>query len=212
MLYHTARISLNRPFMSPTPESNVSKESLKICDISADIIVSIVRRFKAQHSLRNCPLVFVHGSIKAVDAILAAALHQDCNTPITKDTSLLALDAALAEMSNAWILAGQARKGLQDLLNTKYAHKQEEESTSSPSLASGVESTFTNETTQDDIYTDQSLKFPDDNFHLTTSILAFQSYFHMMPYDNFVGTDPTLWDPLCVIDNGNGTEVTHPTV
>jgi hypothetical protein len=158
MLYHTARISLNRPFVNPNPESNSINQSLKICDVSADIIVSILRRFKAQHSLRNCPLVFVHGSIRAIDATLAMARYQGGGTPIVKDTNLPALDAALAELSHAWALAGQARKGLQDLLNKTHAQRQEVQPTPSPSLASDIEPAFTNETTQGAIYTAQCLK------------------------------------------------------
>jgi hypothetical protein len=178
MLYHTARISLNRPFVNPNPESNSINQSLKICDVSADIIVSILRRFKAR--------------------------YQGGGTPIVKDTNLPALDAALAELSHAWALAGQARKGLQDLLNKTHAQRQEVQPTPSPSLASDIEPAFTNETTQGAIYTAQCLKVP-DNFQMATSTLAFQTNFNMMPYDAFDGTDSTLWDPLSVMDDGTGS-------
>jgi hypothetical protein len=173
--------------------------------MSADIIVSILRRFKAQHSLRNCPLLFVYASIRAIDATLLTARYQDGGTPVVTDTNLLALDAALAELSHAWALAGQARKGLQDLLNKRHAQRYEAQSTASSSFACDVELAFTKETAQDAIYKTQCLKVPHDNFKMATSTLAFQTISNITHYDALDSTDPTFWDPLGVMDDGTGS-------
>jgi hypothetical protein len=61
MLYHTALISLNRPFLA-SDQGDTEKLSLalakivsdatSICEASVDTIISILSRFKAQHGLR----------------------------------------------------------------------------------------------------------------------------------------------------------------
>lgn len=131
MLYHISLISLHKPFLrkplakSPdapsysTPSISHLNESVSTCDSSSDIITSILRRFRAQHSLRNAPLSFVHGTIVAIDATLATAAYKSGGIPIVRDTNLPALDASLAELSHAWALASEARAGLREFFNRK---------------------------------------------------------------------------------------------
>ncbi len=148
MLYHTARISLNRPFVttkssaSPCPSpasSSLYSGSIEICDTSADIIVSILNRFKPQGGLKTAPLMFVHGAIVAIDATLATAQHQSGGKPIVKDTNLPALDAALAELSHTWALAGGARTGLRDVLRQRQIKRDGTRSDPSRGLDSDVD-------------------------------------------------------------------------
>lgn len=74
-----------------------------------DAILSILRRFKAQHSLRTTPLIFAHGTILAAAAASATHLPEDLSF-------IFAFHNALEELSHTWMIAGQARQGLQSLL------------------------------------------------------------------------------------------------
>ncbi|RFU34241.1 hypothetical protein B7463_g2082, partial [Scytalidium lignicola] len=137
MLYHTARISLNRPFLSTASDTGLSpasvssdnsSQSATVCDTSVDVIVSIIQRFKNQHSLKNAPLSFVHGAISAVNIILTTSHYQQGILSTTEDTNLRTLVAALAEMSYSWSLAETARNGIQNLLSTRRCSSEESES------------------------------------------------------------------------------------
>lgn len=204
MLYHTTRISLNRPFIN-TNTTQVFNQSFKICDTSADIIVSILRRFKAQHSLLNCPLLFVYAAIKAIDVTLAADQYQDSGTPVIMDTNLLTLDVALKELSYAWILAGQARKGLQDLLNERRSPRDENLSISSSSFASDVEFDFSASAAPDALHKTECLEVPQENFKIESSIFNFQAISNIAPYGTLDSIDPSFWDTLGMIDDGIGS-------
>jgi len=127
MLYHTALISLNRPFLALSQDTRrlspalakVASDATSICEASTDIIISIIHRFKAQHGLRVAPFLFVHGTIVAVDATLGIANSSFGSTPPTEDSALSALDAALDDMSYTWEIAGKARRGLGTLLTKR---------------------------------------------------------------------------------------------
>jgi len=141
MLYHTIRISLNRPFVKDGPEagqSHAPSDSVKICNISTDIILSILHRFRAQHGLLNSPLIFVHSSIRAADATIAIARFNGDSHSLHHDATIQALDAALDELSGAWALAAHARKGLQALLKQVQVEKQEVLSNYSSSVESNL--------------------------------------------------------------------------
>lgn len=126
ILYHTARISLNRPRIIhkdlkdwSCQQSDLLPEAMKICDASIEIIVSVLRRFDAQHSLKNAPLSFVHGVIAAADATvaLASTRRKDDEMRLLNGDSLGALAAALGELPYAWEIAAEAREELQNLLD-----------------------------------------------------------------------------------------------
>src|SRR5882757_6083486 len=137
MLYHTARISLNRPLVSGNNQSALSSDTSKvmsdafeICDASVETIIGILRRFSTQHTLKNAPLGFVHGAVAAIDVTLAMSSRSykdDRPRPIVKDTVLPAIDAALAELSYAWSIANDARRCLQGLLNNRQAERRAED-------------------------------------------------------------------------------------
>lgn len=204
MLYHTTRISLNRPFINPNTTQDFN-QSFRICETSADIIVSILRRFKAQHSLLNCPLLFVYAAIKAVDITFTADQYQNIGTPVITDTNLLTLDSALNELSYAWTLAGQARKGLQDLLNKRRSQMDENLSISSSSFASDVEFEFSASAAPDALHKTECLEVPQDNFKIESSIFNFQAISNIAPYGALDSTDPSFWDTLGMIDDGIGS-------
>lgn len=136
MLYHTARISLNRPLVgtykqsaSSTDFSKMVADAFEICDASVETIVGILRRFSAQHTLKNAPLGFVHGAVAAIDVVLAttattASLKVDPPRSLDKNTFLSSLDAALAELSHAWTIARDARNGLQEVLRSWQSEKE----------------------------------------------------------------------------------------
>ena len=123
MLYHSARISLNRPFLlvKPTPSSPESNQlfeiSRSICRSSADTITSILQRFMAQYGLEHAPIIFVLGAVMALNVTVALAKKKNpssttspsSDTPLISDTNLLALDSALEVMSRTWTLAADAR-------------------------------------------------------------------------------------------------------
>lgn len=121
MLYHTARISLNRPLISLRSNDNgqsskLVSDAIELCDASVDTVVRILRRFGAQHTLKNAPFGFVHGAVVAIDVTLATMTSTSASKGVVKDTALPTLDAALAELSHAWKIARDARDGLQELL------------------------------------------------------------------------------------------------
>src|SRR6187402_2555155 len=123
MLYHTTRLALNGQFIQPsifrdstyptTPEAPTS-HSADICLVSIDLIISILQRYKAQYTLRTCPLVFVHGAIIAADVSLSTSQSPD-RLSISENTNLPLLEAALEDLSYSWPLAGEAKMGLQKL-------------------------------------------------------------------------------------------------
>jgi len=195
MLYHITRISLNRPFLTTSSESIQSElfeGSQKICDTSVDTIVSILHRFKSQHSLKNAPLVFVHGTIRAVDAMMAITRHQSGDIPLIQDTYLQALDAALVEMSHAWTLAGNARQGLQNLLKDIEIKKQH-----APSIASsGADSDFEIDSafTPNEIHQHTIETFENEN-----TGMGIQGDFG---YNDINGSYQAFWDPMPAANGG----------
>lgn len=113
MFYHTTRLALNRPFLDLGLDPTQFSDCLNICDTSIDIVISIIHRFKTQHTLRNAPLVFVYGCIRAADAIFAILHHQARDPRDLQETVLPSFHTALAEMSHTWKLADRACQGLQ---------------------------------------------------------------------------------------------------
>jgi hypothetical protein len=198
MLYHIIRISLNRPFLAASSEAiqyELFEDSQKICDTSVDTIVSILRRFKSQHSLQNAPLVFVHGSIRAADAMMAITRHQSGDLPLIQDTNLQALDTALVEMSHAWTLAGNARKGLQNLLKDIEIKKQH-----APSVASsGADSDFE---------IDPAFTLNEIHQHTTETIETFENENTGMGiqgdfgYNDINGSYQAFWDTTPAVNDG----------
>lgn len=112
-------------------EPNVARmryltESANICKQSAESLVDILHRFRAQHTLVNSPIILVYGAIVATNAVLVTMRHQHRNTnepPMQiKDTALPALDTYLQELSVPWALAGEARIKFQRALSSWYRH------------------------------------------------------------------------------------------
>lgn len=128
MLYHVARISLNRPFLRYIPDQVLSPAPTAldnalhceaICNTSVDMIGSIIQRFKNQHGLQNAPLCFVHGAISAVDVILTASQRHQGTLSASEETNLSMFDIALGEMSSSWPLAESAHHGIHNILTTR---------------------------------------------------------------------------------------------
>ncbi|OAG39036.1 hypothetical protein AYO21_06756 [Fonsecaea monophora] len=126
MIYHTARISLNRSLISADVHGTSSEysklvfDAFEACNGSVETIVGIFRRFSAQHTLKNAPLSFVHGAVTASEASLAMAAcsRKGRHTQLSiQDTCLSAIDAALADMAHAWEMANNARHGLREGLS-----------------------------------------------------------------------------------------------
>lgn len=125
MLYHATRISLNRHFLQTNNQltssatmsaaSTIASDSANICLVSADLIVSILHRYKTQYTLKNAPLVFVYGTIVAADVSLNTIQYRGDGTPVLENTNLPALDSALNELAYSWELAGNAKIGLQKI-------------------------------------------------------------------------------------------------
>ena len=122
MLYHVTHMSLNLPFLSYNPNISIYTsiqtpksiiDALEACNASIDNILSIIRRFKSQYTLRVAPLVFVHGAVLALDAALAILRYEPLGI-VTQGDSQCALDSALQEMSDTWPLASQARFGFRN--------------------------------------------------------------------------------------------------
>ncbi|KDN70456.1 putative fungal specific transcription factor domain-containing protein [Colletotrichum sublineola] len=125
---HT-RICLNLPFITSVREiptipdgetedlNNPIIKSFKICQSSAQSIVDVLQRFRAQHTLANTPLNFVGATIVATHAVLATTRRQNSPPSSMKDTLLPFLDTALEELSVSWKLAGEARQKVRDALN-----------------------------------------------------------------------------------------------
>ncbi|KIW77093.1 hypothetical protein Z517_09539 [Fonsecaea pedrosoi CBS 271.37] len=126
MIYHTARISLNRSLISADVHGTSSEysklvfDAFEACNGSVETIVGIFRRFNAQHTLKNAPLSFVHGAVTASEASLAMAAcsRKGRHTQLSiQDTCLSAIDTALADMAHAWEMANNARHGLREVLS-----------------------------------------------------------------------------------------------
>ncbi|KIX97485.1 uncharacterized protein Z520_06937 [Fonsecaea multimorphosa CBS 102226] len=127
MIYHTARISLNRSLLSGEVHgtslelSRLVSDALEACNSSVEAIIGIFRRFGAQHTLKNAPLNFVHGAVAAVDATLVmvsrSPKHRN-SPPHIQDTCLSVIDTALADMACAWEMANDARRGLREVLSS----------------------------------------------------------------------------------------------
>ncbi|RDL39788.1 uncharacterized protein BP5553_04128 [Venustampulla echinocandica] len=139
MLYNTAHISLNLPFLTseksetlPTSPAKLIADAIHICRISIDTIISILRRFRSQHSLKNAPLEFVHGAITAADAAIATAAFDTSAGPLSQNANLRVLDEALLDLSYSWKIAGDARAGLWQVFAERGVS--ERSAISSPSL------------------------------------------------------------------------------
>lgn len=115
-MYHTARLSLGRPLIkmlsptrwAPSHASVLALNASDSCEASVETISSIVRRFRAQHSLRAASLSFIHGAVAAADAVLALAERR----PDLWHTHFTVLHDALGEMSQTWEVAADAGRGL----------------------------------------------------------------------------------------------------
>jgi len=98
--------------------------------------MSIIHRFKTQHTLRNAPLIFVYGCIRAADAIFAILHHQARDPRDFQETALPNFQTALVEMSHTWKLADRACQGLQ-----LQVHNLSSEHHETPSVVSSLSDT-----------------------------------------------------------------------
>ena len=92
-------------------------------------MVSVLQRFRSQHTLGNAPIMFVYGAIVASNAVLITSRHAGGNGtsgPALKNTHFPALDLALSEMSVSWELAGQARNKFRAALSMRQQKLQEQ--------------------------------------------------------------------------------------
>lgn len=121
MLFHTSQISLNLPFLAATENQAVNPftassklvtDALEICGMSVDIIVSVLRRFKSQYTLKKASLILVHGAITAADAVVAMMRFHGVEETVFGDSNLRALNEALLELSYSWDIADKASAGL----------------------------------------------------------------------------------------------------
>jgi hypothetical protein len=205
MMYHVIRISLNRPFLrvedrdaQVSTTANISSDAFKICDISADTIVSILHRFKSQQSLKCVPIIFAHGAIMATDVVLATLPHSR-TLEATRNTILPALDAALVELSYAWSIATDARQGLQRFLGQVQAGSSELSSIISPHSTSGTRSTNARVTTKCSRNLSPVAEVQDDkkspiNWSLNASGWNCQ-------LDGYDGNDQWFPDPLALVNS-----------
>ncbi|WDK11021.1 fungal specific transcription factor domain-containing protein [Colletotrichum graminicola] len=127
--YHSTRICLNLPFITSVRQipsvpdgeaedlTNPIIKSFIICQSSAQRIVDVLQRFRAQHTLENTPLNFIGATILATNAVLATTRRQSSPPSLLKDTLLPFLDSALEELSSSWKLAGEARQKVRNALN-----------------------------------------------------------------------------------------------
>ncbi|KAH7028201.1 fungal-specific transcription factor domain-containing protein [Microdochium trichocladiopsis] len=151
VLYHSTLIAFNRPFLHigqprPTEEpssisrSSGSSEPAHMCIESAERILHILKRFKAQHELRNAPLTLVHGAISAVSALLAVyslrggpGMQQlgDQSTAANLETAtqsgavhdntttlVNAFSMLLGDLQSTWPIAGKALQRLNKVVRT----------------------------------------------------------------------------------------------
>ncbi|KIW17243.1 hypothetical protein PV08_04434 [Exophiala spinifera] len=146
VLYHIVRLVLNRPLLavhhhSPHLQLAAARQASDICVDSVETIVGILRRYRAQHTLMNAPLVFVHGVITAADTTLLidSTKSQNHDTDLKdKDSVLPFLDVLLSELSYSWTVAGHARDGLRNRLqqmHTATLQRDDYKSFSSPSTS-----------------------------------------------------------------------------
>ncbi|KAL3428519.1 transcription factor [Phlyctema vagabunda] len=112
MLYHTTRISLNRSFLRSKKASAWVEASQNLCSASVELVVSILQRYRAQHSLRRAPLIFVHGTIIAADVLLRTS---PSGLPVLDRGCLSVLEDALAQLAYSWDLARLAHEGMAKL-------------------------------------------------------------------------------------------------
>ncbi|ETS87475.1 hypothetical protein PFICI_01303 [Pestalotiopsis fici W106-1] len=122
MLWHSSRISLFYPFLNLSALTDGAENTTpiaadgpeKACLESVERMIAILKRFKAQHSLQNAPLIFVHGVIAAVNTIITLTRrghNQQGNLHLPD------LDLVLQEMSSTWVIAVHALSRLRKLLS-----------------------------------------------------------------------------------------------
>lgn len=87
------------------------------CIESVERIIAILKRFRAQHSLSNGSLIFVHGVIAAVNTILTLTRN---GRDLQSKTYLPDLELALQEMSSTWAIAGHALSRVRILLSAMH--------------------------------------------------------------------------------------------
>lgn len=124
MLWHSSRISLMYPFLHlSTLKGNDDSSTMtsdgpeKACIESVERIVAILKRFRAQHSLSNGSLIFVHGVIAAVNTILTLTRN---GRDLQSMAYLPDLELALQEISSTWAIAGHALSRLRILLSAMH--------------------------------------------------------------------------------------------
>ncbi|KIW91502.1 uncharacterized protein Z519_07468 [Cladophialophora bantiana CBS 173.52] len=127
ILFHTARISLNRPLISQkgmkSPSAQIPKivsDALGICKDSVDTIVQIIRRFRTWHTLRTASFAFVHGAIMAIDAAIIIISCSETDNALSMKMNadpLSTLDTALNDLSHTWAIAQDARSRLHEIIN-----------------------------------------------------------------------------------------------
>jgi len=134
MLFQTTRLILNKSILTRYKHKALSfqsspdivMEALRLCDASVEMIVAILRRFGAQHSLQNAPFVFVHGAIIAADAARSLSSwrradggsENNSRIPDT-ETVLPILESMLVDLSSAWSIAQDACNELRMIMDRR---------------------------------------------------------------------------------------------
>lgn len=90
----------------------LEEEAFSNCVISIDMIITILRRFRSQHSLRRCQFIFVAGVILALEATVVLSKMNRVGT----ESNLQVLEEYLEELSYSWGIASKAKTGLAKLL------------------------------------------------------------------------------------------------
>lgn len=227
MLFHTARLSLNRPLVnrdkrkaSASSHYRLISDAIEVCDTSVETILGIIRRFGSRHSLKNAPLVFVHGAVAAVDVTLeigACSLEENQPRPAAREKFLSALDAALEELSYTWTIAQDARRGLQHLLGgnpCKIQAKYEERSTALSSSESSCPEFFDFQIT--DLGTEFGPNVGQRTRHFQTPPPLDMELLGTGNFEIDISTmfpsgeqsSDFLWDPLIAGDDGSTTSWT----
>jgi hypothetical protein len=124
MFFHGTRLSLSCPFILAASrqrnEPNLSSQVRMFkdhCEQSVDSVVSLLKRFRIQHGLRHVPLVFLHGVVAAINAVILLGRDMDQDQPSSclLRERLPDLELALEEMSPTWTIAKDVSRRLEVL-------------------------------------------------------------------------------------------------
>jgi hypothetical protein len=148
-------------------------------------MLSIIRRFNAQHGLSKAPLLFVHGIIIAIDATIATTCYQTAEVTTMKGTILEALDGALAQLAHASSIASEARDGLRRFFDGERLKNQVAET--SPAIAYNLYADAT-------ILEQQNVEFTLSNFQPTEPHLPEREFSAIFEWNHFQDMDRNFWD------------------